>query len=287
MPRLEQSVIMNREAQTSDTALFRKDLPKNGCYSALDIGIRLTNGSTSGINLDLLTAIKHISLVCNGNDYRFHINGQDFFRHYWMKHGRPMPYIWTEAASGVKEAWFRMEFGRKLGDTQFGLDLSRFNNVQVQIDYDATLLGAAAVTTFTTATFTITIIAHQFPYSSRPSFRGMLGLREFWTGTSANSGDEVQDFPSAVPVLALNLAARETNVAEATDITDIKIGKDNFNTVFIDGKWYNFQSMQNADLDVREEKFDLLLTSSATLATHLANIRSVLLLPRASTAGAA
>ena len=59
--RLEQSVIMNREAQSSDTALFRKDLPKSGSYTALDIGIRLTNGSTSGIDVDLLTVLKHIS----------------------------------------------------------------------------------------------------------------------------------------------------------------------------------------------------------------------------------
>ena len=72
--RLEQAVIMNREAQSSDTALFRKDLPKSGCYSALDIGIRLTNGSTSGIDVDLLTVLKHISLVCNGNDYRWHLS---------------------------------------------------------------------------------------------------------------------------------------------------------------------------------------------------------------------
>ena len=39
MPRIEQAVIMSREAQTSDTALFRKDLPKSGCYTALDVEI--------------------------------------------------------------------------------------------------------------------------------------------------------------------------------------------------------------------------------------------------------
>jgi len=287
MVKLEQSVIMNREAQTSDTALFRKDLPKAGSYSALDIGIRVTNGATSAINLDMLTMLKHISLVCNGNDYKWHINGQDFFRHYWIKHGRPMPYTWTEAASGVKEVWFRMEFGRFLGDPEFGLDLAKFQNVQVQIDYDVTLCGAIAATTHTTATFTITLIAHQFPYYARPSFRGMMGLREFWTGTSAASGDEVESLPSSRPIVAVNLAARETNVAEATDITDIKIGKDNFSTIWLDGKWYNFQNMQNADIDVREEKYALLLSSSATLACHLANIKNVVLAPRASTAGAA
>ena len=286
MSRLEQSVIMSREAQSSDTALFRKDLPKSGCYSALDIGIRLTNGATSGIDVDLLTVLKHISLVLNGNDYRFHISGHDFFRYYWLKHGRPMPYNWTEAASGVNEAWFRMEFGRFLGDEQFGLDLSRFNNVQVQIDYDCTLLGAAAVTTFTTGTFTVTIIAHQFPYTKRPAFRGMLGVREFYTTTTVASGDIVEDLPSSNPLIGIAVAAREDNVAEATDITDIEIGKDNFATIYNKGKWYNFQQMQSADLDVREEVFDLLLSNGATRVCHLANIKNASILPRSMTVGA-
>ena len=287
MVKLEQSVIMNREAQTSDTALFRKDLPKAGSYSALDIGIRVTNGATSAINLDMLTMLKHLSLVCNGNDYKWHINGQDFFRHYWAKHGRPMPYTWTEAANGVKECWFRMEFGRFLGDPEFGLDLSKFQNVQVQLDYDVTLCGAIAAGTHATGTFTITLIAHQFPYNARPSFRGMMGLREFWTGISAASADKVESLPSSRPIVAVNLAARETNVAEATDITNIKIGKDNFSTIWIDGKWYNYQSMMNADLDVREEFFTLLLSNSATLATHLANIKYAEVHSRAMTIGVA
>ena len=287
MPLLQQSILMNREAQVSNTALFRKDLPKAGCYSAIDIGIRLTNGATSGINLDLLDVIKHLSLVINGNDYRYHMSGQGAFRNYWMTHGRPMPYNWTEAASGVNEAWFRMEFGRFLGDNQFGLDLSRFNNAQIQIDYDATVWGSVGATTFTTGTFTITIIAHEFPYAKRPSFRGMLGLREFWTGTSAASGDEVEDLPSANPIAGLGVLAIEDNIAEATDITDIKIGKDNFNTVWVDGKWYNFQSMQNAGLDVREEVFDLLLSAGATKDVHLANIRVANAKDRSITLGAA
>ena len=287
MVRLEQSVIMSREAQASDAALFRRDLPKSGAYSALDIGIRLTNGATSAVNLDLLDVIKHISLVCNGNDYRFHISGQDMFRNHWLKNGRPMPYNWTESASGVQEVWFRLPFGRFLGDNQYGLDLSRFNNVQLQIDYDCTVWGAAAAGTFTTGTFTVTLIAHQFPYTARPSFRGMIGCREFYTAVTAASGDLVEDLPSSQPVLALIVAAREDNVAEATDITDIVIGKDNFNTIYTSGKWYNYQQVQNADLDVREEVFDLLLSNSAIRDCHLANIKQAGVSPRSMTIGVA
>ena len=287
MARLEQAVIMSREAQASDTALFRKDLPKSGAYSALDIGIRLTNGSTSAVNLDILDVIKHLSLVMNGNDYRFHIKGQDAFRLHWMKNGRPMPYNFDESGSAVQEVWFRMQFGRFLGDPLFGLNLDRFNNVQLQIDYDATVWGAAAATTFATATFTITVIAHQFPYASRPAFRGMMGVREFWTGTSAASGEEVENLPSNNPVLAVSVSALEDNVAEATDITDVLIGKDNFATRWIDGKWYNFQQMQNSGLDVKEESYVLYGSNTGYRDTHVANTVSAQCLARAMTLGVA
>lgn len=286
MARLEQAVIMSREAQTSDTALFRKDLPKSGAYSALDIGIRLTNGATSAVNLDILDVIKHLSLVMNGNDYRFHIKGQDAYRLHWMKNGRPMPYNFDESGSAVQEVWFRMQFGRFLGDPLFGLNLDRFNNVQLQIDYDATVWGAAAVTTFATGTFTITVIAHQFPYVARPAFRGMMGVREFWTGTSAASGEETEGLPSNNPVLAVAVSALEDNVAEATDITDVLIGKDNFAVRWIDGKWYNFQQMQNSGLDVKEESYVLYGSNDGYRDTHIANTVSAQALARSMTIGA-
>lgn len=287
MPRLEQSIIMNREAQTSDTALFRKDLPKAGCYTALDIGIRCTNGSTSNQASDMLDMLKHISLVINGNDYRFHITGQEMFRHYWMKHGRPMPYTWTQSASGVQECWFRMSFGRFMGDKEFGLDLSRFQNVQFQVDYDVTACGAIAATTFATGTFTVTLIAHQFPYNNKPAFRGMMGCREFYTTTTVASGDIVQDLPASNTLLALNIMCIEDAILDAVDITDIEIGKDNFSVNFVKGKWYNFQAMQNAANDVREEIFKLFADDAQTIDTHLTAIKSGICKCRAVTTAVA
>lgn len=286
--KCESVLLVNREAQTSNTAVYRKDLPKAGCYSAIDIGIRLTNGASSAINMDLLDAIKRISLVCDGNDYRWHLSGQEMFRWYWIKHGKSMPYSWTEAASGVNEAWFRMEFGRFIGDPLYGLDLSRFNNVQVNIDYDATLFGGAvAATTFATGTFTVTLMAHQFPYSKRPSFRSMIGVREFYNTTSAASGNITQNVPSSNPINAFGIMAIEDTVAEGTDITDVKIGKDNFSTIWINNKWYNLQMLQTLGLDEQLERFNLLASDAATRDTHLANIKAAIAKCRAVTTAVA
>jgi hypothetical protein len=286
--KCEIATLVSREAQTSNTAVYRKDLPKSGCYSAIDIGIRLTNGVTSAINMDLLDAIKRISLVVNGNDYRYHLSGQEAFRLYWLRHGHPMPYTWTEAASGVNEVWFRMEFGRYIGDSLYGLDLSRFDNVQVAIDYDAVLFGGAvAGTTFATGTFTVTLIAHQFPYTKRPSFRAMLGDREFYNVASAASGDIMQGVPSSNPIAELAVMAIEDNIAEGTDITDVMIGKDNFSVLWINAKWYNLQSIQSEGLTEPIERFNLLASNAAVRDTHLANIKAAIAKPRAVTTAVA
>lgn len=271
--RTELATLVDRSAQTSDTATYRKDLGENGCLSALDIGVRLTNGSTSAVNKDLLDVIKHLSLVFNGNDYRWHISGPAAFRHHWLKFGSPMRYSWDQSGSAVQEVWFRMMFGRYIGDPIYGLDLGRHNNVQLQLDYDATVWGAAAATTFTTATFAPTVLAHQFPYNKRPSFRGMLGTSEFYTTTSAASGDILEALPSQNPLLALGVAVMEDNIAEGTDVTDIKVGKDNLSQVWLDGKWYNFQSYQNSLLTERSEVYKLYATTADSLDAHLANVR--------------
>jgi hypothetical protein len=286
--KCEIATIVSREAQSSNTAVYRKDLPKSGAYSAIDICVRLTNGATSAINMDLLDAIKRISLVVNGNDYRYHLSGQEAFRLYWLRHGHPMPYIWTEAANGVNEVWFRMEFGRYIGDPTYGLDLSRFDNVQVAIDYDATLFGGAvAGTTFATGTFTVTIIAHQFPYTKRPSFRAMLGDREFYNTTSAASGDIVQSIPSSNAIAELAVMAIEDNIAEATDITDIVIGSDNFSKLWINSKWYNLQSIQSESMQEPAERFNLLASNAAVRDTHLSNIKAAIAKARAVTTAVA
>lgn len=285
--KLEMVSLVNREAQTSDTAVYRKDLPKRGVYSAIDIGFRVTNGATSAINMNPIQLVKRIALVVNGNENRIYLSGAEAFRLHWMKTGKPMPYTFTEAASGVQEVWFRMMFGRYLGDPLYALDLSRFENVQVQVDYDNTVWGAVAATTFTTGTATMSIKAHQFPLSRAPAVRGMIGAREFYSGTTVASGELVQKMPSSNPVIAASVYCHEDAIADATDITDIRIGKDNFAYTWLNDKWYNLQPLQNETLLVREQRVNLLLSNGATRDTQVNNIRFAVANARTFTLAAA
>jgi len=120
------------------------------------------------------------------------------------------------------------------------------------------------------------MIAHQFPYAKRPAFRGMMGFREFYTGVTAGSGDLVQDLPSANLITSIAVSSQKDDTDDSTIITNVRIGKDNFSTIWRDGSWYNFLMQSFADLDVREEDFTLFATDTNVRNTHLNAIKQVI-----------
>lgn len=275
MVRPDIVTLVNRETQTSNTAVYKKDLPKAGGISAIDINVRMQNAGTAYTNKDLLDAISRIELIFNGTDRRLSLTGPEMFRLGWLKTGSPLAYNWDQTpTTGYPEVKLRYMPGRYIGDPQYGIDLSRFNNVQLNIDYDLTEFGTAG-THFTTGSFSPSVLLHMFQPGNVPSFRGMIGQREIWNYTSV--GGDVHkdvDLPSSHPVCGIGIFAMEDNVAEGTDITEVIIGKDQYRTRWVDGYWYNLQPICNENLDVREEIFKLVATDDQVLDTHLANIKN-------------
>jgi hypothetical protein len=266
------TTLMDREVQTSDTLVYRKDLPKEGYISAIDIGVRFTNGATVPQNKDPLDIFNHISLLFNGTDYKYHLKGRDAHYYNWSREGKPMPCYFTEVASATQEVWFRIPLGRFIGDKEYGLDLSKFRNVQLQLDYALSNFGTVG-THIITGTIAFTVLLHEFVYPQRPSFKGLIAAREFWTGTSVASRTTQEYLPAQNPMTALYLSAAEAAIADGTDITDIKIGKDRFATVWADGKWYNFARFFNDKLKVRYEDWILTYAAAATKRVHANTIR--------------
>lgn len=287
MPRLETVQLVNRESQASNTAIYRKDLPRAGYVSAIDIGVRITNGSTVPADKELVDIIKHISLVINGTDYRVHINGPDLFRANWLMFGQPMPYIHDETAGVAQEVWFRLPFGRFLGDPYYGLNLSKYANTQLQIDYDGANFGTAG-THYVSGSITFTILLHMFPMTQPPSFRGMLGLREIWTYTTlGGNAYKVVDLPAQNPLADIYITARKDGVAEGTAISEVRVGRDNFNTIYFDGYWYNLQTLCNANLKERSYRLGVVCSSGDMRALPVANIRMAHARSRSATGGVA
>lgn len=266
--------LMDREVQTSDTLVYRKDLPRVGKVSAIDIGVRFTNGATVPINMDPLDIFNHISLLMNGTDYRFHMKGQDVFKYNWMKLGKPMPYKFDNTASATQTVWFRIPCGRYLGDEQFGLDLAKYQNVQVQLDYALSNFGTVG-TYIITGTISFTIVLHMWPVNAPVNFQGMIGAREFWTGTSVASRNNAQMLPAQRSLYGLVVSCTEDGIADGTDVTDVEISKIDASYTWFKGKWYNFQKMLNDALDVRTILYWETFATGAAKVTQVNNIQSI------------
>lgn len=281
--RTELRTLCNREVQSSDTLVFRKDLPKNMKISAIDVGFRFTNGATLAANKDALDIINHLTLLINGSEYRFHMNGHDTYLYNAIRNGSFMPSSFIDTASATTEFWLRMPFGRFLGDPNLGLDTSRYQNSQVQIDYALSNFGTVG-THVLTGTLAITILLHVFPVESQPSFQGMLAAKEFWTGTTVASRNNLQDLPSQRPITSIFVSNHEDAIEPEVNITDIQIGRDNMNKLWVNDKWYNRMHEQRIKLGPFVERFVVSPTAGAYLDTHITNIKRVHMLANTITA---
>ena len=275
--------LIDREVQVSDTLVYRKDLPKNMKISAIDVGFRFTNGGTLAANKDALEIINHLTLLFNGTEAKFNLTGKDCYHYNRVRMGYNLKNTFVDTISATSEFWLRIPCGRFLGDPNFGLDTSKSDNVQLQVDYALSNFGTVG-THVITGTLSITIVMHVFGPKSQPSFQGMIGCREFWTGTTVASRANLQSLPSQKPITSLFVSCREDAIADAVDITDISVGKDNMNNVLIAGKWYNLQVEQRARIGLMEENFVMSPTSGATLITHVGNIKKVVITPNTITA---
>lgn len=275
MVRPDIVTLVNAEAQTSDTAVYKVDMPKAGGISAIDMEFKFKNYASTGYqNKDLLDAINRIELVFNGTDRRFSMTGQEAFRMHWMKFGEPLQYNWDETLGTVwPSVKFRIMPGRYIGDPQYGIDLGKFNNVQLNVDYDLTEFGTAG-TNFTTATFTPTILLHMFQAGSVPSFRGMIGQREIYSVTTTGS-DINRDItlPSQYPISGIAVFSILDNVNDYDYISDIIIGKDQYRTRWVDGSWEHLAPICNENLNIREERYKLVVANAEYIDTHLTNIQ--------------
>jgi hypothetical protein len=104
----------------------------------------------------------------------------------------------------------------------------------------------------------------------------MLGAREIWNYTTVGGNiNKDVELPTSNPIAAIALFCMEDNIAEGTDCIDVILGKDEFATRWVDGKWYNLQKQMAKFLSINSEMFKLYATAADSLDCHLANIKTV------------
>lgn len=211
--------LADRATQSSDDAVFRQDLPKTGVISAIELGVRMTNGATSGIAI-IADQIDRIEVLGNGSFPILSLTGRAAYAYASLFLKRRPPQVRTMAVSGVQEAWFLIPFGFGIWSPTGALDLSRWNSVQLAVTYSPTI----AATGFATGTTAFTVKMYQWSQDSAPGGRsGYIRAREIFSFTSAASGDQQVLLPTENPLLGLLIFSREAAIAIETDLTRIRL----------------------------------------------------------------
>jgi len=277
MSRYLWQTLVDRETQSSNASTFVEDLPSRGGLSGLDLVFRNTNGATSNLLNWLTDNISKIQIVANGDDIKYSLTAEEAFRHAWALNGRPPGYKFTEQASGVQKLTVPIRFGRYLGDPTFGLDLGKYNNVQIKVEYNMATVNAVGATGFLDGYFEVSALEYITPANQTPAYRGHIVTREIENFTSAASGDKYISIPRSNPILGIGCYCMEDGIEGGVDITHAKLSLDNEATTPYRGRWEHHAERLMQYIDVKELHYNALAADAAYTLTHWASIDNAVL----------
>lgn len=274
---LRRQQILDRGVQVSDATTFVQALPRSGILSAISLRAEITNGATRGTER-VFEAIDRIEVIVNGSEVVYSLEGVEAYKWQYVLLKRRPPHIWTEVNAAVQELTFIIPFGRKLGDPELALDLSRYNSCELRITYSPTI----SATTFVTGTTTFTVIGHFWrdgTYSGAP--RGYIRTSQIQAFVSAAAGEQPQELPRRFPLLDLLIHVREAAGTNPDDnITLAEIREDSGLVVPYKGRFLDIAAENAQRLDLDPEEFGIALVQDAdTFDTHQTRALGVQLSP--------
>lgn len=120
---------------------YQLDLPKNGLLSSLLLyfyGTQATGLGGTGGKFKLTDFISKIEIIGDGATVIKSYTGHQAQAIGFLDSGVTMPDMIRMYATNTQKAYVTINFGRMLRDLDYGLDLSRWKNVEIRITNDAT-----------------------------------------------------------------------------------------------------------------------------------------------------
>lgn len=119
---------------------YRIDLPETGLVSGLML--KVSANCTSGATLAdpkwrLLDFLPTIEVIGNGATVIKSLSAKHLHFLSWLHQGIVPPHFWRNYATNTQFDYIPILFGRGLFDPTYGLDLSRWDNVELRVTNDA------------------------------------------------------------------------------------------------------------------------------------------------------
>ena len=169
---------------------YKLDLPEHGLLGSLLI--RLSGGQVSGYGQGahdwrIIDKISKIAILADGAVNVKSLTGYQVKALEFYDQGIIAPGDWRNYASNTQFEYLLVNFGRWMQDAEFGLDLSRFNNIELQITNTATAASFSDLT--------VSVLGMYLRDAPASQFRGHLKTEEWRSWTTVSDETKYNDLP--------------------------------------------------------------------------------------------
>jgi hypothetical protein len=265
----ERRLLLDQETQASNAATRRIQLPRAGLLSGLTLRTRITNGATSGLE-KIFDAIDRVEVVADGSNVLFSMTGAALYRWGHFIYKVEPPHRQDQQASVVQELTLPILFGRWFGDAAFGLNLARYRDVELRIQYSPTI----AATEFATGTTQFHIImVLDDDASVVGGALGFLRTVETFSFTTVASGEQVIELARMYPYWDIMVFCREATIDDGVDITQAEVRVDDRAYIPATGRWDDWQAYNEKEMGIDPRHSGIMLRGdTATFDTHTGRI---------------
>jgi len=181
---------------------FKVDLPETGLLSALLLNIQ--GAAVSGATLaDPLWRLQdHLStleIIGNGSTVIKSLEFKQSQFAAWLRQGIVPPHFWRNYATNTQQEFGLLLFGRNMHDPEYGLDLSRWDNVEFRFTN-------ASSATYHSADLSLSI-KQIFLRDAPGGFRGFLKTEEWREWTTVSDETKYLTLPTDNPISGLYVRA--------------------------------------------------------------------------------
>lgn len=171
---------------------LKLDLPKNGYLGSIQIHAQragITDALNAVLKWRLIDYISKVEIIANGATPLKSITGEVAKALTFFDGGGPVPDQEFNYGSSTKRAHFMINFGRRLFDKRFALDLSKFSSVELQLTNDGS-------STYFAGDWTVDVLCYYLRGGDAPAPEGFMRTEEWRKWTTVADKREYLDIPT-------------------------------------------------------------------------------------------
>lgn len=197
---------------------YRVDLPDFGMLCAIELhfnGTRNTAYGNTGGDWRVVDKIDKVEILAESSTIIQSLTGKQVQACQWFDTGVFPPSRLRNYATENQFEQMTLIFGRKLFDPEYGLDLSRWNNVELRI--------ANSFTSSHFSALTVDVVLYYMRDLGGANFRGYLRKEEWQTWTTVQAETKYLEIPTLYPVRRIGLQPQpgETSGVADTNPTNL------------------------------------------------------------------